>query len=137
MVLAQSTSNYPFLNLVWTMLVFFGWVIWFWLLIVIFGDLFRRSDISGWGKAGWTVLVLVLPFIGVLIYLVAEGKHMGARKQAQAEAAQSQFDDYVRSVASDSGDGAAGEIARAKKLLDDGAISEGEYQALKSRALAR
>lgn len=138
MLLAQSTSSYPFLDLVWTMLVFFGWVIWFWLLIVIFGDLFRRSDVSGWAKAGWTVLVLVLPFIGVLIYLIAEGKHMAARKQAQADAAQNQFEDYVRSVSSSGdADGAASEIARAKKLLDDGAISEVEYQTLKSRALAR
>lgn len=135
MTLAQS--DYPFLDLMWTMLVFFGWVIWFWLLIVIIGDLFRRSDISGWGKAGWTVLVLVLPFVGVLLYLIAEGRHMGERRRSEAVAAQRQFDDYVRAV-SDGGDkSAAGQIAEAKKLLDTGAISADEYQDLKAKALAR
>ncbi|MEU6644711.1 SHOCT domain-containing protein [Saccharomonospora sp. NPDC046836] len=136
MTLAQATSEYPFLNLVWTMLVFFGWVIWFWLLIVIFGDLFRRSDVSGWGKAGWVVLVLVLPFVGVLIYLIAEGKHMGERRRAEAQTAQSQFDDYVRTVSS-SGDGATEQIAKAKQLLDTGAINSEEYETLKQKALAR
>lgn len=136
MTLAQS--DYPFLDLIWTMLVFFGWVIWFWLLVVIFGDLFRRPDISGWGKAGWTVVVLVLPFLGVLIYLVAHGKHMGERRRSEAAAAQSQFDDYVRSVAHDgNGHGAADQIAEAKKLLDAGAISDEEYRELKAKALAR
>jgi len=135
MTLAQS--DYPFLDLIWTMLVFFGWVIWFWLLVVIFGDLFRRSDVSGWGKAGWTVLVLVLPFLGVLIYLIAQGKHMGERRRAETVAAKNQFDDYVRSVAHDGGDGAATQIAEAKKLLDSGAIDEREYADLKAKALAR
>jgi len=134
MTLAQS--DYPFLNLIWTMLVFFGWVIWFWLLIIIFGDLFKRSDISGWGKAGWTVVVLLLPFLGVLIYLIAQGKNMGERRQAEATAAKDQFDDYVRSV-STPGDGATGQIAQAKRLLDDGAISDEEYRALKAKALSR
>jgi hypothetical protein len=131
-------TSYPFLNLVWTMLVFFGWVIWFWLLIVIFGDLFRRHDVSGWAKAGWTVLVIVLPFVGVLIYLIAEGKGMGERKQAQVEAAQNQFDDYVRSVSTTTGNGhgASDEIAKAKRLLDSGTITEDEYQTLKTNALA-
>ncbi|GAA3795675.1 MULTISPECIES: SHOCT domain-containing protein [Amycolatopsis] len=136
MTLAQS--EYPFLDLIWTMLVFFGWVIWFWLLVVIFGDLFRRSDVSGWGKAGWTVLVLVLPFLGVLIYLVAQGRHMGERRRAEAVAAQNQFDDYVRDVAhGGGGNGAASQIAEAKKLLDSGAIDDREYQDLKAKALAR
>lgn len=141
MTQAAVAANYPFLNLIWTMLVFFGWVIWFWLLIVIFGDLFRRSDISGWGKAGWTVLVLVLPFIGVLIYLIAQGHHMGERRMKEAEAAQSQFDDYVRNVASSSGNSSGGranstdEIAKAKQLLDSGAINDQEYQRIKEKAL--
>lgn len=128
-------TTYPLLNLIWTMLVFFGWVIWFWLLIVIFGDLFRRSDASGWVKALWTVVLIVLPFIGVLIYLIAEGRQMAARRQAHAEAAQSQFDDYVRSVATPAGNGSADQIAKAKKLLDDGAINQDEYETMKRRAL--
>ncbi|NKQ52324.1 SHOCT domain-containing protein [Amycolatopsis sp. K13G38] len=134
MVLAQG--NYPFLDLMWTMLVFFAWVIWFWLLIMIFGDLFRR-DISGWAKAGWTVLVIVLPFIGVLVYLITQGKHMAERRQAEARATQSQFDDYVRSVATTSdGGGASDQIEKAKRLLDEGAINDEEYHSLKKKALA-
>jgi len=128
-------NSYPFLNLVWTMLVFFGWVIWFWLLIVIFGDLFHRSDTSGWMKALWTVALILLPFIGVLIYLIIEGKHMATRKQAQAQAAQSQFDDYVRSVAPPAEGGTTDQIAKAKKLLDDGAINQTEYETIKHKAL--
>jgi putative oligomerization/nucleic acid binding protein/phospholipase D-like protein len=128
-------SGYPFLDLIWTMLVFFGWVIWFWLLIVIFGDLFRRHDVSGWGKAGWTVALIILPFIGVLIYLVVEGRGMGERRAAQAHAAQSQFDDYVRSVSSSDGSPST-QIAKAKELLDQGAIDQSEYEALKTRALS-
>ncbi|MEW2503810.1 MULTISPECIES: SHOCT domain-containing protein [unclassified Amycolatopsis] len=141
--MALAQSDYPFLDVIWTMLVFFGWVVWFWLLIVIFGDLFHRSDVSGWGKAGWTVLVLVLPFVGVLIYLIAQGKHMGERRRSEAADNQKQFDDYVRSVAAngdkgDKGDkGAAGQIAEAKKLLDTGAINAEEYESLKAKALAR
>lgn len=135
MTLAVATG-YPFLDIVLTMLVVFGWVIWFWLLIVVFGDLFRRHDVSGWAKAGWTVVVIVLPFIGVLIYLIAQGKHMGERKQAEVQAAQSQFDDYVRSVSTSGDVSSSDQIAKAKQLLDDGAINEVEYQALKEKALA-
>ncbi|NIH83825.1 SHOCT domain-containing protein [Amycolatopsis granulosa] len=136
MTLAQS--NYPFLDLIWTMLVFFGWVTWFWLLVVIFADVFRRADITGWAKAGWTVALLVLPFLGVLIYLIAEGKHMGERRRAEATAAQTQFNDYVRSVAHNGGGtGATSQIAEAKRLLDNGAISDQEFQDLKAKALAR
>jgi hypothetical protein len=130
-------SSYPLLDLIWTMLVFFGWVIWFWMLIVIFGDVFHRSDTSGWMKALWTVALIVLPFIGVLIYLIVEGKHMAARREARARATQSQFDDYVRSVATPSGDGATEQIARAKGLLDAGAIDRNEYDKIKQKALAR
>lgn len=135
MVLAQTTGGqYPFLELVWTMLVFFGWVIWFWMLILVFRDLFRRHDISGWGKAGWTLLVLVLPFLGVLIYLVAEGRQMGERNVKEARAAQDQFDEYVRSV-SRPGERPTEQIAHAKQLLDSGAISNDEYEALKRKVL--
>ena len=80
-------ADYPFLDILWTMLVFFGWVIWFWLLIVVFGDLFSRHDISGWGKAGWIVLVVVLPYLGVFIYLIAQGAEMAERRAQQSQAA--------------------------------------------------
>ena len=80
----EAASSYPLLDAFWTMIIFFAWVIWFWMLIVIFSDLFRRSDVSGWGKAGWFVLILFLPYIGVLVYLIAQGKHMAERRQQDA-----------------------------------------------------
>src|SRR5947199_1578876 len=85
-------ADYPFLDVMWTMLVFFAWVIWFWLLITVFGDVFRRHDLSGWGKAGWTVFVIVLPFLGVLIYMISQSKEMTERNLAQQSAAKSEAD---------------------------------------------
>jgi ABC-type Fe3+ transport system permease subunit len=117
-----------------SMFVFFMWILWFWLLFTVFGDLFRRHDVSGWGKAGWTVFVIILPFLGVFIYLIAEGKGMAERNVKQAQQAQSQMDSYVRSVASSGS--AAENIAKAKELLDGGAITQAEFEALKAKALA-
>src|SRR3954452_17998938 len=94
-------SDYPFLDVFWTMLVFFAWVICFWLLITVFADLFRRHDVSGWRKAGWTLFVIVLPFLGVLVCLIAQGQHMAERKAAELQASRAAFDGYVRDVASD------------------------------------
>lgn len=127
-------ADYPFLDIFWTMLVFFGWVIWFVLLIRIFGDLFRRHDISGWGKAAWTVFVVFLPFLGVLVYLIAQGTKMAHRDVEHAKATQSEFDTYVKSVAG--GNGAAAEIEKAQQLRDSGAITEDEFNALKRKAIA-
>ncbi|MGN6242806.1 MAG: SHOCT domain-containing protein [Motilibacteraceae bacterium] len=132
MVLASS--SYPLLDVMWTMLVFFGWIIWIWLLITVFADLFSRHDIGGWGKAGWTIALIFLPLIGVLIYLIAEGSRMGTRRAEQAQAQQQQFDSYVRNVATDGQ--AADQIAKGKELLDSGAITQQEYEALKQKALA-
>jgi hypothetical protein len=134
MVLA---ADYPFLDILWTMLIFFAWVIWFWILIRVLMDVFRRHDLSGMGKAGWTLFMIVVPFLGVLIYLIAHGKDMGQRDIEQARASQAQFDEYVRSVAGEGGGGAAAEIAKAKGLLDSGAISQAEFDALKAKALAQ
>jgi hypothetical protein len=116
----------------WTMLVFFAWVIWFWLLITVLMDVFRRHDTSGWGKAGWVIFVIILPFIGVLVYLIAESKGMAERNMAAAQTAQAQTDDYIRSVAASD---PASQIAQAKELLDSGAISASEYDAIKQKAL--
>jgi uncharacterized membrane protein YcjF (UPF0283 family) len=126
-------ADYPFLDVFWTMLVFFAWVIWIFILIRVFADLFRRRDTSGWVKAAWIVFVIVLPFLGVLIYLIAHGKDMAHRDVEQAQARQAQMDDYVKSVAGESGP--AGEIAKAKSLLDSGAITQAEFDALKAKAL--
>jgi hypothetical protein len=134
MTLAAAGSGYPLLDLFWTMLLLFGFVLWFWLLIVVFGDLFRRDDISGWGKAGWTVFMIVLPFLGVLCYLIAQGRSMAERRQEEAAAARARFEHDVRRIAGD-GDRPADQIAKAKQLLDSGTITHEEYELLKRKAL--
>jgi hypothetical protein len=128
-------ADYPFLDIFWTMLIFFMWVIWVWILITVLMDLFRRDDLSGWGKAAWALFVIVLPYLGVFVYLITQGGRMSERKAADIQAAQDSFDSRVRRVASSSG-GAADEIAQAKGLLDSGAIDQAEFAQLKARALA-
>jgi hypothetical protein len=127
-------ADYPFLEILGTMLVFFLWITWFWLLISVFGDIFRRDDLSGAGKTGWLILVIVLPFLGVFIYLITQGDEMAKRSLAHARAQQAQFDDYVRTTAA--AGGPAAEIDKAKQLLDSGAITQTEYDAIKAKALA-
>jgi general stress protein CsbA len=129
-----AAADYPFLDVLWTMIIFFCWVAWIWLLIVVFSDLFRR-DVSGWAKAAWIVFLIVLPFLGVLVYVIANGKEMNERRVRDAEASQAQFESHIRSVAK-SDEGAAGEIHRAKELLDSGAITQQEFEQLKAKALA-
>ena len=126
-------ADYPFMDVVWSMLVFVGWLIWFWMLIMVLSDVFRR-DISGWAKTAWCIFVIVLPVLGVFVYLIAEGKGMTERRVADAQNQRAAFDSYVRDVAASSGPTA--EIAKAKQLLDTGAISQGEFDQLKAKALA-
>jgi hypothetical protein len=127
-------ADYPFLDLLWTMLIIFAWVIWFWLLITIFADLFRRHDASGFTKVLWIIFVIVLPFLGVFIYLIANHDGMTERNLQRAKQDKEQFDQYVQSVAA-SGGGAASEIEKAKGLLDSGAISQAEYDSIKQKAI--
>ena len=127
-------ADYPFLDVLWTMLVFFLWVSWFILLFHIVGDVFRRRDASGAKKTLWLIFLVFVPFIGVFAYLIANGDDMARRKIEAAEAARGEMDDYVRSVAGSGG--AAAEIERAKGLLDSGAISQAEFDAIKAKALA-
>jgi predicted PurR-regulated permease PerM len=127
-------SSYPFLDVVWTMFIFFAWVIWIWFLITILADVFRRHDLSGFGKAMWTIFLIFLPFLGALIYLISQGSAMAQRNAEQAQAYQSQTEDYIKSVASE-GDPSE-QIARGKQLLDSGAISADEFAQLKAKALA-
>jgi Short C-terminal domain/Phospholipase_D-nuclease N-terminal len=124
---------YTFGQVMWTMFVFFAWVLFFWLLFTVFGDLFRRHDISGWKKAGWTFFVIVLPYLGIFVYLIAEGKGMAERSARRAQESQAQIDGYARSVAGSSS--ATDQIAKGKELLDSGAISQAEYDQLKAKAL--
>ena len=128
-------AEYPFLNILGSMILFFSWVIWIWMIFAILGDVFRRRDLSGWGKAGWTVFLIVLPFLGALIYLIANHDGMADRNVKQAQVAQARFDDHIKSVATNGG-GAATEIDKAKSLLDSGAINQAEFEAIKAKALA-
>ena len=127
-------ADYPFLDIVWTMFIFFAWVIWFWLLITVFTDIFRRRDTSGAGKVLWMIFVILLPYLGVFIYLIANHDGMTEINIEQMQAKQAQMDDYVKSVAGSGG--AAAEIEKAKGLLDSGAITQSEFDAIKQKALA-
>ena len=127
-------AAYTFGDVMWTMFVFFCWILFFWLLFGVFADLFSRHDVSGWGKAGWTILVIILPFLGIFIYLITQGKGMGERAQQKAQAQQTEVDDYVRSVASSGSP--TEEIAKGKQLLESGAITQAEFDQLKAKALA-
>ena len=127
-------ADYPFLDVMFSMFVFFLWILWFWLLFTVFADIFRRRDISGLGKTGWILFCIFLPFLGVFIYLISQGQHMAERNMAQVQAQQAATDQYVRETAGSAG--AAGEIERAKNLLDSGAITQDEFNAIKQKALA-
>ena len=128
-------AAYNFWSFFWDVLLLVAWIIWFWLLITVFADLFRRHDTSGWAKVAWVIFVIIIPYFGVLIYLLVEHQGMAERNIKQAQASQQQFDDYVKSVASPGGDPAS-QIADAKKLLDSGAITQDEFDQLKKKALA-
>ena len=127
-------SSYPFLDVLWTMFIFFLWIIWFWLLFTVFVDVFRRHDIGGGKKALWLIFVIILPFLGVFIYIIVENDGMTQRNLDRAKAQQSQFDSYVRETAGSGG--SATEIANAKQLLDQGTITQAEFDAIKQKALA-
>jgi hypothetical protein len=126
-------TSYPFLEVFWTMLIFFAFFIWVWILFTVFADLFRRDDISGWGKAAWIIFVIVLPYLGVFVYLITEHKGMTERTLRQQQAAKSQMDQYVRSVA---GSDPTEQIAKGEELLKQGTISQAEFDQIKQSALA-
>jgi hypothetical protein len=126
-------ADYPFMDVLWSMIIFFFWVIWIWIVITVLMDVFRRHDIGGWAKAAWVIFVVILPWLGVLIYLIAQHDGMRERGIEQAQARQQAFDDQVREAA---GGGSVAEIARAKELLDSGTITQEEFAAIKAKALA-
>jgi hypothetical protein len=126
-------AYWTFLNVLWSMIVFFAFVIWIWLLITVFIDIVRRHDTSGFSKALWIIFVIVFPYLGVLVYLIANHEGMADRGQKDVQAAQAQQDAYIKSVASSASP--ADQIAQAKSLLDSGAISQAEFEALKTKAL--
>ena len=125
-------TDYPFLDILGSMLFFFGFVIWFWLLITVFGDVFRRHDIGGFTKFVWSLFVILVPLLGVLVYMIVEGKEMAQRNIAQAQAQKAEFDAYVRETAG----GPGAEINHAKQLLENGTITQAEFDQIKQKALA-
>ena len=130
-------SDYPFLDVFWSILIFFLWVAWFMLLFRVFADIFRRHDIGGGTKTLWIIFTIIVPFLGVFVYIISQNHHMMERDAAQAQARQQKFDDYVQSrAAAGGGGGVAAEIEKAKALLDSGAITQAEFDALKAKALA-
>jgi hypothetical protein len=127
-------TSYPLLEVFWTMLIFFGFIVWIWILFTVFADLFRRHDTSGFAKVLWIIFIIVLPYFGVFVYLIAEHKGMAERTIKQNEAAQSQLDQYVQSVAAKTDP--TEQIAKAKQLLDAGTITQSEFDTLKQKAMA-
>ena len=127
-------ADYSFLDVLWWMIVFFAFIIWFWLLITVFADIFRRRDIGGGRKTLWIISLIIFPFLGIFVYLLAEHDGMAERSMKQAQSQQAAADDYIRSVAGSGG--ATDEIEKAKKLLDSGAISQAEFDSIKVKALA-
>ena len=127
-------ANFTFASFLWDMLLVFAFVIWFWLLITVFSDVVRRRDIGGFAKTLWVIFVIILPYFGVFVYLIAEHQGMADRNVQAMQAQQDQMDTYVRSVAG-SGGGAAAVIDKAKTLLDSGAITQAEFDSMKAKAL--
>jgi hypothetical protein len=128
-----AASDYPFLDVFLSIVIFMAWVVWIWIAITVLIDVFRRRDISGWGKAAWVVFVIVLPFLGVLVYLISNHDGMADRSDKETAASQARFDDYVRQTAGTGGP--AAEIETANKLLHSGTITQAEFDAIKDNAI--
>ena len=133
-MLLASGYSYPLLGAFWTIVEIFLWVIWFWILITIFIDIFRSHDLNGWGKALWFIFVLFIPLIGVLVYLIARGGKMHERAVQQAQQQQEQFRSYVQETAA-SGN-TADQLAKLADLRDRGVISPEEFEREKAKVLA-
>jgi type VI protein secretion system component VasK len=130
-------DDYPLLNLFWTMLWFFLWIMWLFLLFKVIGDIFRSQDISGWGKAGWLILTLLLPYLGVLVYVIVRGRTMGERDVKQARAQETAFKEYVRDAAGSGGATAskADELVKLADLREKGVLTDEEFQQAKAKFL--
>jgi hypothetical protein len=131
-----ADSSYPLLNVFWSMFEFFLWVIWIWILIMVFIDIFRSSDLSGWGKAGWFLFVLVIPLIGVLVYLIARGGSMHERAVQQARRQDEETRAYIQQAAASSPASTADQLAKLADLRDRGVISAEEFEREKAKVLS-
>jgi ABC-type multidrug transport system fused ATPase/permease subunit len=134
MLLADSSYSYPLLGAFWTILVIFLWVIWFWILITVFIDIFRSHDLSGWGKALWFLFVLIIPLIGVLVYLIVRGGKMHERMMKQSQQDDQQFREYVQDAAGSQS--TADQLAKLADLRDRGVITNEEFEREKAKVLA-
>ena len=134
MVLADSSYSYPLLGAFWTIIEIFLWVLWFWVLITVFIDIFRSRDLSGWGKALWFLFVLIIPLIGVLVYLIVRGGKMHERMVQQAQQQDDQFRDYVQDAAGSQS--TADQLTKLADLRDRGVITNEEFDAQKAKILA-
>jgi hypothetical protein len=130
-----TTYNYPILSIFWTMLEFFLFFLWIWLLIVVFGDIFRSRDLGGLAKALWVLFVIIIPYLGVLIYLIARGGSMHERAEEQAARQQKAFDEYVKQTAG-SGGNSADELAKLADLKSKGVLTDAEFEAQKAKILS-
>ena len=135
MPMSLAASPYPLLNLFWTMFIFFLWVVWIWILITVFIDIFRSQDLSGGGKALWFLFVLFIPLIGVLVYLIARGSSMQERAQQQAQQQDQAFRSYVQETAGE-GSSTADQLAKLADLRDRGVITAEEFDRQKAKILA-
>jgi hypothetical protein len=132
--MSLADSSYPLLNVFWSILIFFAWVMWIWVLIMVFFDIFRSRDLSGWAKALWFVFVLFIPLIGVLVYLIARGGKMHERAAREAEQQDRQFRTYVQDAAGSQT--SADQLAKLADLRDRGVITTGEFEREKAKVLA-
>jgi hypothetical protein len=128
--------DYPLLSVFWSMLVFFLWIMWFVLLFRIITDIFRDDRLSGWAKAGWLVFCVVLPFLGVFVYVIARGKNMGRREITQARAQQEEFNAYIRQTAAGSRPSSVDELARLSEIRAHGDITDEEFRRAKELVLS-
>jgi hypothetical protein len=131
-----ASSSYPLLNLFWSMFIFFLWVIWIWILIWVFIDIFRSRDLSGWAKALWFLFVLFIPLIGVLVYLIARGGSMQERATQQAQQEDAEVRSYVQQAAASSPASTADQLAKLADLRDRGVISAEDFEREKAKVLA-
>ncbi len=129
-------SSYPVLDAFLTMLYFFLFIIWIWLLIMVFMDIFRSHDMGGWAKALWVIFIIILPFLGVLVYLIARGGKMHERAAQQAAQQQKAFDAYIKQTAGASGDTTADQLSKLADLKSQGVITDSEFDAQKAKILA-
>ena len=134
--MSLADSSYPLLNLFWTMFIFFLWVIWIWILIWVFIDIFRSRDLSGWAKALWFLFVLLIPLIGVLVYLIARGGSMHERAVQDAQQQDAEFRSYAQETAASAPASTADQLAKLADLRDRRVISAEEFEREKARVLA-